>query len=59
MNQIIVAYLFVVFLVNGNNCCIYLCGLSCEQVIVCLSVCCLSCEQVIADYLFVIFLVNR
>ena len=40
-----VVYLFVVFLVNRYNCC--------------LSACCLSCEQAIAAYLFVIFLVNR
>ena len=40
-----VAYLFVVFLVNRDNCCISLCGHSFEQIIV-------------AD-LFIVFLVNR
>ena len=55
------AYLFVVFLGNRDNCCISLCGLSCEQIIVaylfvvflangdncCISLCGLSCEQII------------
>ena len=39
------AYLFVVFLGNRDNCCISLYGLSCEQIIV--------------AYLFVVFLVYR
>ena len=43
VNGISVAYLFAVFLVNGDNCC--------------LSVCCLYCEQVMVAYLFVVFLV--
>ena len=72
--QVIVAYLFVVFLVNRYNYCLSVCCLSCEQVMVaylfvvflvnrdkcCLSVCCLSCVTVIiiADLIFA-FLVNR